>query len=1210
MRLYSQEPQDACKAALILSASMLLLAFGFGAFAQDKEKPAQTPPQPPTQVLAQPQTAAPQPQEPKAEAKPEAKPEPNSQTGALTSKDFDQFSWRSIGPWPFSGRITNFAVPPGQSQTYYVLTATGGPWKTVDGGIHFEPLFEKSGTMSMGYLAIAPSKPDVLYLGTGEAIHARAAYHGKGMFKSTDAGKTWTAIGLDKSYFIPKVAVDPRNPDVVYAAAEGKLYDNEMDCERGLYKTTDGGQTWTRVLDLKDRGVADFVLDPKNPDVLIAAGYRIYRRTWTFIDRQPGNFLWKSLDGGKSWKKLTVGLPDLAAVKTGRNGLALYEKDPKIVYLRLDEERNLGLSEEENDSLFREGNVFEDGFCFNKWKTFKIAPQLARLVKFTPPAADTEKDLAKKLNDLVKDRAFLKTIDLEWTPFLAAARKAYAKAPAPNKDYTLLDEIAEVEKTVKRDVENKDFPLKINRLVLAAFFGTSEGISFKDDKVTVSDAAKIKLHPDFKDLLTYDPKTVKDEAGLIAKIAELAADPGFTSTLKINVKSVFTAAQKTYKENKDLSEMFKGGDDLAAEHEATKGRYQTLNSAALRLLYGGAFALLEPVKKAGVVYRSEDQGETWKAMTEYKRAEGSDVVNQVEAGYNGRLLVDPNDDKVLYAHETRTTVSKDSGKTFKFPNWENKGVHVDCRTIWVDPLNSKHILDANDGGVSESWDGGDHWSQKETISAQQFYDISVDDAQPYNVMGGTQDNGCWIGPSQDRNPNGVFPADWLYLPAGDGFWTVRDWWNPEYIYYESQFGYSNRQNLKTGEIISLSRRNTPEENAAGNPPQRYQWNSPIVLSPHNPGIVYVCSQYVHRSLSRGDKDSWVTISPDLTKADKERIELSKKTNLQYATIFTFAESPKKPGLYWAGTDDGNLQLSTDGGATWTNITAKFYDKDGKPLKGVKGALIPYDRWVKRVLPSRFDEKTCYVVYSGYRSHNEDKTYVFVTRDLGQTWEDIGGGMMNPASDIEEDPDNADVLYLATDYGLFVTADRGKSWAKFSTTAPQVIIKDLAVQRRDRDLVIGTYGRGIYIADIYPVKEFKPDVFAKDVYLFDIEDAVQWQRFDRRGTDLGEIAKAENPPVGATFYYYLKNGASKVQLTVKDLEGNLIQELKGKTEKGLQKMFWNLSKKVEPEKLEGLDREERGKLTRLDPGTYLVTLTVDGKDAAAKKVQVRADPLLN
>jgi len=1122
-------------------------------------------------------------------------------TGPVTTADLDQFSWRHIGPWPFSGRITNFAVPRGQSQLYYVLTATGGLWKTVDGGIHFEPLFDKYGNMSMGYLAIAPSNSSILYLGTGESIHARAAYHGNGMWKSTDAGKTWTHIGLEKSYYIPKIEIDPKNPDVVYAAAEGKLYDNTMDCERGLYKTADGGKTWTRVLDLKDRGVVDFVMDPRNPDVLIAAGYKVFRRVWTFIDRQDGNYLYKSVDGGKTWKKLEGGLPQ--NVKTGRNGLALYEKNPNIINVRWDEETNVGLSEREGAAQFREGNVFRDEFYLNKFKEYKIAPELANLVKFTPVTADKEKDLAKKLNDLVKDKGFLQTIGLDWAAFNKEARKVYAK------DKDILTSVDEIERTIKRDAEKKDDWKKVHPLVAQALFAESDGITFKDGAVQVTDAAKLKMNKDFAELITYDPKTVKDEKDMAAKLKDLLVDPEFTSKLKIDAKKVMTTAQKTYKDKKELVDMFKAAEDAAGEFDETKGRGQTLNRFVLQTLYGGALKIQEPVKKAGVIYRSEDLGETWKKMTEYKLAGGSDVVDQVEAGYNGRLIIDPNNDQTIYAHETRTTVSKDGGKTFKFSNWEADGkAHVDSRAVWVDPLNSSHILNANDGGVSESWDGGEHWSQKETIPAQQFYDVSVDNELPYNVMGGTQDNGCWMGPSQNRNPNGVYPADWLYLPSGDGFFTVRDWWNPEYVYYESQFGYSSRMNLKTGEAISLSRRNTPEENAAGNPPQRYQWNSPIVLSPHNPGIVFVCSQFVHRSLSRGDKDTWVTISPDLTRNEKEKIKLSKKTNLQYPTIFAFAESPKKPCVYWAGTDDGNLQMTTDGGVTWINITHNFYEKDGKVKKGVKGAIIPFDRWVKRVLPSRHDLNTCYVTYSGYRTQAEDKSYVYVTHDMGKTWEDIGGGAQNPVNDIEEDPDNPNILYLATDYGLFVTFDKGKTWTNFSSTAPHVIIKDLAVQKRDRDLVIATYGRGIYIADIFPMKEFNPDLFKKDVYLFDVEDTIKWNRFDRRGQTFGEFAKAANPPVGATIYYYLKDKAASATLTIKDADGGLVQEIKGKTDKGLQKVFWNLSKKIEPERLENLSREERAKLTRLDPGTFSVTFSVDGKDVVTKKAVIKPDPV--
>ncbi len=1120
----------------------------------------------------------------------------------LTSDDLNQFSWRPIGPWAFSGRIANFAVPPGQSQTYYVLTATGGLWKTVDSGISFEPLFEKYGTMSMGYLAIAPSKPAVLYLGTGEPMHARASYHGNGMWKSVDAGKTWNHIGLEKSFFIPKVAVHPTNPDIVYAAAEGKLYDNEMDCERGLYRTADGGKTWQRVLDLKDRGVGDFAVDPANFDVVIAAAYKTFRRTWTYIDRQEGNVLFKTTDGGKSWKKLAGGLPD-DKVKTGRNGLAIYEKNPKIVYARIDEEVNVGLSEGEGAAQFREEDIFKDGYYFNKFSSFKINPELLKLVKFTPVSAKTEKDLAEELNKLVKDREFQKKLGIDLAVFNARARKIHAK------DKKVTDAIAEIERTMKREQENKDLYKKINRLVLYALFADSPGVEFKEN-VVVHDSEKVSLNPAFRDLLTFDPKTVKDEKDLVAKMATLADDPEFLSKLKINLTQLSETLKTAYKEKPEILAKFKDAEEIGREYDETRGRYQTVNRYILEILYANCLKIVEPIKKAGVLYRSEDQGETWKRMTDYRLVAGSDEVNQVEAGYAGRLLIDPANDQVLYAHETRTTVSRDSGKNFKFANWESDTkAHVDSRAVWVDPLSSLHILDANDGGVSESWDGGKHWSQKETISAQQFYDISVDNEQPYNVMGGTQDNGCWLGPSQNRNAYGVYPADWNYLPSGDGFYVVRDWWNPEYIYWESQFGFSSRGNLKTGASDSLSYRNSTEERAAGEPPQRYQWNAPIALSPHNPGIVYVCSQHVFMSRSRGEKDTWVRISPDLTKNDKERLELSKKTNLQYATIFTFAESPKKPGFYWAGTDDGNLQLSTDGGNSWTNITAKFYDKAGKPLKGFKGALIPYDRWVKRVLPSRHDLNTCYVAFSGYRTHNEDKTYVFVTRDLGKTWEDISGGMNNPVSDIKEDPANPDVLYLATDYGLYVTLDRGKHWLAFSTTAPQAIIKDLAIQARDREIAIATYGRGFFIADIGPFKEFKEETFKKPQVLFDVKTAVVWNRLERRGQTLGEFARAANPPIGSSVYYYLKDAVKNVRIQIKDLEGNLVQELKGKTDKGLQKVFWDLSKISAEGGGRGGGRRRFGfGGSRVEPGVYKVVLLVDDKETVTKKMTVAPDPL--
>lgn len=1115
----------------------------------------------------------------------------------LTTEDFDLFSWHHIGPFSFSGRITDFAVPPGQSLVYYVATATGGIWKTEDGGIHFRPIFDKYGNMSIGHIAVAPSNSEIIYVGTGEALHARSSAHGNGMWKSIDGGKTWTHIGLEKSYFIPKVAVDSKNPDIVYVAAEGKLYDNEMDCERGLYKTIDGGKTWRRVLDLKDRGVGDFVIDPTNSEIIIAAAYKTYRRTWTFIDRQEGNHFYKSTDGGKSWKKLTNGLP--LDIKSGRNGIAIYEKDPSIVYVRVDEEVNLGLNKREGSALYRVGRVFTDDYYFNKFKGFKTHPKIKKLVKFEPVTAEKEEELVERLNELIQDLNFQKEIRINWNDFNKTVREVYKGKEE------IIQSIDDIEKILKEEVEIGDLYKDINRLVLYLLFAESEGIEIKDDVVKVTDIDKVKINPEFQDLVVFKAEKIKDEKELATKAAELVDDIGLVNKLAINLQRFRQTARRTYMKNKEIVEKIDQAKEKFTKFEDARAKSQLENRYILQIVYAGALRIMEPVTKSGVIYRSEDQGETWTRMTEYKQRGGSEQINPTEAGYYGRMEVDPNNDKIVYMAETRPKVSKNGGKTFQSLPWSGTHrCHVDTRVLWIDPLNSNHILNGNDGGVSETWDGGKHWSQKETISAQQFYNISVDDEVPYNVMGGTQDNGCWLGPSRNRNSYGVYPADWTYLPTGDGFYVVRDWWNPEYVYFESQFGYSRRMNLKTGEIISLSKRNTAEERAEGNPPQRYQWDSPIVLSPHNPGIVYICSQHVHMSRSRGDRGTFVTISPDLTKNNKERIKLSRKTNLQYATIFAFAESPVKPGVYWAGTDDGNLQLSTDGGESWQNITARFYDKNGKPKKGIKGARIPYDRWVTRVEPSAHDLDTCYVTYSGYRTHNEDNSYIFITHDMGKTWEDLSGRMMNPVRDIDEDPDNPNVLYLATDYGLFVTIDKGKSWTEMSSKAPDVLVLDLDIQKRERDLAIGTYGRGIYIADIYPFKEFKTEIFEKDAYLFDIQRTVRWNMYERRGPRYGEFALVNNPRPSSTIYYYLNEAVKSVRVIIKDLEGKEIQEIRGRIKKGLQKVSWDLRKRIEAR---GAQRFGRGPMVA--PGKFKVTLVVDEKEVATKTLEVVQDPMV-
>ena len=1146
----------------------------------------------------------------------------------LTADDFNQFSWRWIGPMTFSGRMVGYAVPQGQSQIYYALTASGGIWKTVDGGTHFEPIFEKYGTQSMGWMAIAPSNANILYLGTGESMHARASTHGNGVWKSTDAGKTWTNIGLTKSYFIPKVAVDSKNPDIVYVAAEGKLYDNEPDCERGLYKSTDGGKTWvnTTASIFKDRGVGDFVIDPTNSDVVIASLYKHYRRAWTYDDTAAGNGIFKSTDGGKTWTRLASELP-AATVPLGKIGLDIFAKNPTIVYARVDEEVNLGFPERDGVANFtvpaapgaggfgggggRGGAAnYRPDSSFAALKTFKLDPLFVKAtgMKFTPIPAEKEADFVAKLNEYIADKDFLTKNAIDLAKFVPAARKTYAKDSGTIAALDELDKLTKKPAPAPAAADSTEAKVRsqvTNRLVLETIYSPILG----------------NIAPTRRNGIVYRSDDQGETWKRMTVYAQIGGGGG---------RGGVDTDQGEFTMGPSEDDNFRGGLFYDEQQAA-----QTPPA---------------PAPSTGSGQAGQGRGATTPAATP---AANSAQVNQTEGGYYGRIIIDPNDDKVLYCGDTNTTVSKDSGRIFAPTGWDgNTKTHVDHRSVWVDPLNSKHILSANDGGTSETWDGGLHWSQKATINVQQFYDVAVDNELPYNIMGGTQDNGAWIGPSQNRNSYGLFANDWRYLPTSDAFYVVRDWWNPEYIYYESQFGGSSRQNLNTGETSQLAPRLTPEHVTAGEPALRYQWNAPIVLSPHNPGIVYVASQYVWRSLNRGATGSFQRISPDLTKADKVKLAGARKTNLQWATIYTFSESPKKPGLYWAGTDDGNVQLTTDGGVNWTNITDQFYDKTGKPKvspKGetiIKGDLIPYDRWVKRVVASAFDENTAYVAFSGYRTHNEDKTWSFVTKDLGKTWTNISGGMSNPIFDVEEDPDNANVLYLGTDYGIFVTVDQGKTWAGFSTTAPHVTIRDIAIQKRDREMAIGTYGRGFYVADIGPIKDFKAEAFQGAAYLFDPIATVKWNRYERRGDTLGELAKANNPPVGANIYYYLKADVQNARVVVKDLEGATIQEFSGSAKKGLQKVFWNLGRGAAggtggrgpstgsgqggrggadaaagagapavvvnnpdqpPVAPAGGGGRGRGG-NQVDAGVYKITLTVDGKEVATRKLTVQPDPL--
>jgi photosystem II stability/assembly factor-like uncharacterized protein len=544
--------------------------------------------------------------------------------------------------------------------------ASGGIWKTVDGGIHFEPIFEQYGTQSMGWLAIAPSNANILYLGTGEPMHARASTHGNGMWKSTDAGKTWTHIGLEKSFFIPMVAVDSKNPDIVYAAAEGKLYDNEMDCERGLYKSIDGGKTWTNLGPMKDRGVGDFVIDPRNSNIVIASAYKLYRRAWTYDDRDPENGIFKSTDGGKTWVRLTGGLP-AKGTPIGRTGLAILDKNPNIVYARVDEEAVVGFQERDGIVNFRAaaaggggrgggggfgagggGTVlFHEGVTLAQFKAYKIPAELAALApKFTPVAGANEAELVTKFNELVADKDFATKSGADVAKLQAAAKKMFAS------DRDLMVNIAEVEKLMAKpaaaadSTEAKGRTQLVNRNVLEILYS---GV--------VANAAPVKMN------------------GVVYR----TDDQGKVWKRMTEYKLATPPAQTIPQEEAEAL-------DAAAQARESETAGQQPPAQAPPAARGQA----APAAPAAAQGQQAAQGARGQAGARGGVQAGSAQVNQTEGGYYGRIIIDPNDDKVVYCGDTNTTVSRDSGKTFTESGWDRGKVmsHVDHGVVWVDPLNS------------------------------------------------------------------------------------------------------------------------------------------------------------------------------------------------------------------------------------------------------------------------------------------------------------------------------------------------------------------------------------------------------------------------------------------------------------------------------------------------------------------------------------------
>ena len=627
-------------------------------------------------------------------------------------------------------------------------------------------------------------------------------------------------------------------------------------------------------------------------------------------------------------------------------------------------------------------------------------------------------------------------------------------------------------------------------------------------------------------------------------------------------------------------------------------------------------------------YRSTNRGETWTRVGDY---------SPNGPQYYQELVPDPKNVDRLYSLDTFNHVTEDGGKTWK--KLGEKFKHVDNHALWIDPANTDHLINGNDGGIYESWDRGANWAYMSNLPITQFYRVAVDESKPfYFVYGGTQDNTTLGGPSRTTSEHGIVNSDWFVTTGGDGFYAAIDPTDPNIVYSESQHGVLIRFDRKTGEQVDIQPQVAP-----GEAPDRWNWDSPLKISPHAHKRLYFASQRLYRSDDRGDK--WTAISPDLTRQiDRSTLKMmgriwsvdsvARNTSTSfYGSIVALAESPKVENLLYVGTDDGLVTISEDAGKNWRKVESF----DG----------VPANTYVSDLEPSQHNADTVYATFDNHKA-GDFKPYMMKSSDRGRTWISVAGDLPERGSvySLVEDPEKAGLLYCGTEFGIFFSPDDGKRWVQLKGGIPTIAVRDLVIQKREGDLVAATFGRGFFILDdLTPIRRATEELLGREAALMPVKKA--WMFIPSQPLGLREKAfmgasyyTAPNPTFGAIFSYYLKDElktaqktrqaaekkisakggdvpvpmweallkedreeAPSVILTVTDSSGNVVRRLTGPVKAGFQRVAWDLrypaSKpvqlKVEEDEESIFSSPTRGPLVL--PGTYTVTLEkrVDGQN---------------
>jgi S1-C subfamily serine protease/photosystem II stability/assembly factor-like uncharacterized protein len=1120
-------------------------------------------------------TATAQPMPPKEPEKgAEAKPAPWS--GEIPSEWIKGVRWRGIGPANMGGRIVDLAVNESDPNTFWAATASGGLIKTTNAGVSFSHQFDREATVSIGAVAVSRSNPDILWVGTGENNPRNSVSYGDGVYKSVDGGKSWMNMGLKKTFQIGEIVIHPTNPDIVYVGALGRLYGSNE--ERGVYKTTDGGKTWERAFYIDERtGIIEMQMHPTDPETLIVTAWERLRdgfdswpgseipipegyggydpiRKWG-----PGSGLYKTTDGGKSWRKLTKGLP---TSQMGRIGIDWYRKDPNIVFAVVDCE-NIGKGPAPLNVLWgavgdnRDGKVVVTQ-VYPKSPAAKGGLLVGDILESMgdKPITDFDQILdelrTKKANDKLSIQ-IARGEEKRSIEFTLASRTSSGQRTGVWFGAFGEDEDAGVKviqtapdsPASKAGIQSDDLIIEFDGAKAESW----EEVTGKANSKSAGDKVKVKLirTGETKELEvvmeerpsgggrggaaaqqspTYIGITGQNATGGGASLTEITENgpAAKAGAMKGDViKEIQGKPVADYRGALAILRDLKAGDkirlkiaratevkeiDVVVENRPLPPRPYTAS-------LGGQAQNIQDQQgvkgyEYGGIYKSTDGGESWIR------------INSLHSRpmYFSVIRVDPSDEQKIYLLGVSQFKSSDGGLTFEATL--GRGVHADGHALWINPRDGRHMIIGVDGGVYTTYDRGNRWDHLNTLALGQFYHVAIAPKYPYYVYGGLQDNGTWGGPALSLSGSGPVNEDWLSVGGGDGFMCRVDPNDPDLVYWTSQDGNMGRRHMKTGERASIR-----AQAGEGEPAYRFNWNTPFILSNANSRIFYAAGNYVFRSLDRGS--NLEKISPEIT--------LTKR-----GSATALSESPRNANVLYAGTDDGALWVTRDGGKEWIEI--------GKNLN------LPAPRWVSTIEASRFADGRVYLCLDGHRS-NDDDPYVFVSEDYGKTWKSIRANLpWGSTRCLRESPFNENVLLIGTEFAVYATANRGEYWNKLNSNLPTVPVFDFAFHPNNGEVVAATHGRSLWIADITPLHQLAAAHVTETPFLYKPTTAIRWRREATRGTTNRRYI-GENPPAGASLFYSIPKKAEQVSIKIQDVNGNILREIRGNLDAGLHRAGWDL-----------------------------------------------------